>query len=153
MAETYREIQELQDRKDRAEQRANEFRAEHSREQLQYDRAYKQREQPQQEYNPIYGLVIIGIFATFPKARRWLLIACGVAFLLCIILFTFASALPPPTVGHDGLTFVIFGLCLFAIGGFIGLWIPATIAANVVPKIKDRWLGTEHDDAEEEEDE
>src|SRR5579863_1195707 len=120
MLETHRELQDREnDRIDRAERRANEFRAERRAEQQQ---RYDQRaEQPQQESNPIAGYIAIGVFATFPEARRWLLIACGGALVLAIILEAL-TVTPKPTV----VVFAVLGLIVFSLGGFFCLWIPST---------------------------
>ena len=139
MLETHRQLQDRED--DRAERRANEFRAERRAEQQQ--RYFQRAEQPQQESNPIAHYIAIGVFATFPEARRWLLIACGGGLLLSLLLLGFVTALP-------GLALVIVGLIAFSVLAFLFLWIPSTLAAYVVPKMKDRWLGTEEEDEEEE---
>lgn len=119
-------------------------------ERQRYERERYDREHPvAQQSNPIGHYIAIGIFATFPEARRWLLIACGVGLLLSIILIGFVAVLPKDV----GALFTIFclGLGFLSIAAFLGLWIPSTLAAYVVPKMKDRWLSIDHDEDEEDE--
>jgi hypothetical protein len=118
-------------------------------ERQRYERERYDREHPvAQQSDPIGHYIAIGVFATFPEARRWLLIACGGGVLLSIVLIGFMAVLPKDV----GALFMVFcfGLGGLSIAAFLGLWIPSTIAAYVVPKMKDRWLGI---DGEEEEDE
>jgi len=119
-------------------------------ERKRYERERYDRDHPvaQQQSDSIGHYVAIGIFATFPEARRWLLIGCGAGFLPSMILFGFVAVLPKDV----GAVFILscLGLGFISVAAFFGLWIPSTIAAYVVPKMKDRWLGV---DDEEEEDE
>ena len=119
-------------------------------ERQRYERERYDREHPvaQQQSDPIAHYLSIAVFAAFPEARRWLLIACGVGLLLSIILIGFVALMPRDVAA----LFMIgcFGLGMMSVAAFFGLWIPSTIAAYVVPKMKDRWLGS---DDEEEEDE
>jgi hypothetical protein len=43
---------------------------------------------------------------------------------------------------------VCFGLGSLSVAALVGLWIPSTITAYVVPKMKDRWLGIEQEGQE-----
>jgi len=120
-------------------------------ERQRYERERYDREHAvaQQQSDTIGHYIAIGVFATFPEARRWLLIACGSGLLLSIILIGFVAVLPRDV----GAVFILFclGLGGLSIAAFLGLWIPSTIAAYVVPKMKDRWLGIDHDEEEEDE--
>lgn len=122
----------------------------------EFDREWAgQRAQQQQSDDPVGQIFILALFATFPKARAILLKCCVWGFLVGIILVGLIGVL----IGDNGrflspvarafvTVFFISGLGLTLLSPvlLIGLWVPSTFLAKVVPKMKDRWLGIDDEE-------
>ena len=117
----------------------------------------EQRAQQQQHYDPITRWVTLAVFATFPRARKILLMCCIWGFVAAVFIFVMGLAIFSPNSRDEGIKLLRvvsilggFGLGGLSLAAFVGLWIPSTIGAYVAPRMRDRWLGTEQEEEEDE---